>query len=1006
MSRAAKTRDARDATRGSKTRTREHSTTLTKEQLRAVTHERGPLLVLAGAGTGKTRVLVERIAWLVRARHVPPQHMLALTFTERAANELQTRVDDALPLNAHQPWIGTFHGFGEYALREFALRSGLTPAFRLHTAPEGWLLLKRHLFSLPLQQYRPLGNPTKFVAALVEFFSSAKDQGITPEALAAYAASANQEVGVKSQESAKRSAADSQRTSLDSRLHWRELAAAYRAYVDLQRKEGVLDFGDLLLETLRLLRDRPEVRQRLQERFPHILVDEFQDTNLSQSALLELLAAGDVERRAPPPTSLWRSLVVASDDDQAIYAFRGSNVDNVLRFRDRFPGTKIVVLTDNFRSPQPLLDHAYQLIQHNNPYRLEATAGVRKRLTASGDREQLNGEGAPAEHVHFPTEEQELRFVTGEILKLVDTGNAYRDIAILTRTNAQAAEIVEALLRADIPHVTAEARGLLARPEIKDVLAYFRLLASPTDGHALFRLLTLDALGIPPTDRARLLGATLKGSRTALEVLEDSLASSSLSAEAVKGVESLTRLLTDHLARYRTLRLSHVLHEFLQRSGVLKAAVQTAERHPEVLPNLQAFLSYLRALEGSSMHADLLDVLALLDAAVEGGEGPPAATLPTDTDAVRVLTVHAAKGLEFPLVFLAGAVADRFPSRNRHQPLELPDDLLAQESFADLTDREVHVLEERRLFYVALTRARLRFVVTSSAIGPGGRRTRKPSPFIAEADILSTTVPADTQTAEEQLALPLLEAVAPHPARDLATSLSATKINDYETCPWKYRFKYVLQVPTPPSPALSFGSTIHNVLRDVGREVAEGRRPTVADALRWYQALWIADGYESVEHEAERKASGTVALRTYLAAHPELLARAPLFIEEPFSLPLPSTRLTGRIDRVERLPDGTVVVTDFKTGAGKGKEAASDFQLSLYALAARRALGRNPDRLRLSFIEVGRDDETTRPEAEDETTIARVENLAQRIRGGDFTPTPGRWCAQCDFWRICDYAAR
>ncbi len=494
--------------------------------------------------------------------------------------------------------------------------------------------------------------------------------------------------------------------------------------------------------------------------------------------------------------------------------------------------------------------------------------------------------------------------------------------------------------------------------------------------------------------------------RTALEILADARLRATLAREALPGIERLTRVLADHLTRYRTLRPSLVLHEFLQGTGLLKAAVQTTERHPEVLPNLQAFLGYLRTLEGNAPHADLLDVLTLLDAAVEGGEGPPAATLPADTDAVRVLTVHAAKGLEFPTVFLTGVTADRFPARNRHRPLELPDDLLPQASFAGLEDRDLHVLEERRLMYVALTRARQRCVITSSATHPGLRRRRKPSPFIAEAGIPSRGVAADTRTAEEQLALPLTTAAVPPPTGDRATSVSATKISDYQTCPWKYRFKYVLRVPTPPSAALSFGSTVHNVLRDLGRAVAEGQRPTAGDALQWYGSLWIADGYESAEHEAERKTRGAAALRTYLEAHPELLERAPLEVEVPFALPLPSTRLTGRIDRVDRLPDGLVLVTDFKTGEGKGKDAASDQQLSLYALAARRALGINPDRLRLSFVEAGRDDDTTRPETEDEKTVAQVEGIAARIRSGDFHPTPGRWCAQCDFWRICDYAER
>lgn len=964
---------------------------LTTAQRRAVTHGRGPCLVLAGAGTGKTHVLVERIAWLIGTRHVSPQHILALTFTEKAADELQARVDAAVPISAFQPWIGTFHAFGEAVLREEAVQLGLSPSFRILTPPEAWLLLKRHLFDLPLQRYRPLGNPTRFVPALAQFFSACKEQGITPEALASYA---RQGSGVGGRGTTARVKRDPRRTTPDSRPEWRELADVYRASVDLQRREGVMDFGDLLLETLRLFAEHPEAVQKYRARYPEILVDEFQDTNATQFQLLELLGA--------PPANL----LAVSDDDQAIYAFRGSNVEHVIAFQERFGGPAALSLTDSFRSPQVLLDHAYRLIQHNNPYRLEATAGVSKKLTSrvpeAGNRKLATG----VQHLHFATEEEEFAWVGSEILRLVEGGSAYGDLALLTRTNAQAADLVPSLLRRDIPHVVAEARGLLARPEVQDILAYFRLLADPTDARALFRLAVHPAVGLNELDTARLLADLRRRKDVVLATLQDEPLLARCSESGRVGLRRLAHLVRQHLTRLRTLTPSTIFLEFLEGSGLLKAAVAASDRHPEVLPNLQAFLGYLRQLERGA-RGDFFELLEVLEAAIEGGEGPAAAHLPAEVDAVRVLTVHAAKGLEFPVVFLVGASADRFPARGRHRPLELPPDLLpAMAAFSGLDDRHAHILEERRLFYVALTRARERLILTSSAAAAGTRRTRKPSPFIAEAGIPSLVIAVGETTPEQQLALPLTTPVVPQPPADAAVRLTASKIADYTTCPWKYRFRYVLGVPTPPSAALAFGTTIHDVLRDLGRAVADGQRPALADALRLYDQRWVSDGYADRQHEAARKESGRVALTAYLTAHRELLERAPLAVEASFALQLPTTKLTGRIDRIDRLADGSVLVTDFKTGEGKGKEAATDVQLSLYALALRRAFGWSPGTLKLSFVETGREEETTRLAAVDAETEQYVEELAGRIRRGDFRATPGFHCRFCDFRNICDHAER
>lgn len=967
-------------------------THLTKAQRAVVTHEEGPALVIAGAGTGKTRVLVERIAWLTKHRGVLPQNILALTFTEKAAAELESRVDLALPISAFRPWVGTFHGFGEYILREEAFTAGLDPRFRILSAPEAWLLLKRNVFALPLSHYRPLGNPTKFVQALVEFFSHAKDQGITPEKMEDYAKMRS-----------------NKNTSEDESAGIGELAAVYRAYVTLQRQYGAFDFGDLLLETIRIFRERPDVLKKIRARFTHVLVDEFQDTNATQLELLELLAGGA------------GNLLVASDDDQAIFAFRGSNIGNVLQFRQRFPGASLLVLTDNFRSPQIILDAAYRLIQQNNPYRLEASEGISKRLmsrTGVGGRESGVGKTASQpdtqhpipdtpviEHRHFSTEEEEFAWIAEDILRLIDEGYAYRDIAVLARTNAQAGDFASSLLRRDIPHTVSESRGLLARPEVKDALAYFRLLGDPRDARSLFRLLSHPAFGIPSTDRSHVLGELRHAPEAALPFLRRPELQERIAPSSREGSLRLADILERHLDTFRTLRPSAVYLEFLERSGMLKHAIRESDRHPEVLPNLQAFLAYVRALEHGVTDSDTLEFLELIDAAADSGQGPPAADLPPETDAVRLLTVHAAKGLEFPMVFVIGATADRYPARGRKRPLELPPELAPVSAMlAELDDREAHVLEERRLFYVAITRARQRLVVTSSAATAGLRTRRKPSPFITEAEIPSTVMTGKPLSPSEQLTLPFAVSAPVHPPADRALTLSASKIGEYETCPLKYNFRYVVQVPTPPQHTLSFGNSMHAVLHRLGTATLSGQRPSLDDALLWFDQQWIPEGYISPEHAAARKEAGGAALRAYLSAHPELLATPPLAVEVPFSLQLSTTRITGRIDRIDRAENGAVIITDFKTGEGKGKDASTDTQLSIYALATRKSLGLEPATLRFAYVETGGEEASTRTPEQDTETARQIEDVAARIRRGEFHATPGYWCRFCDFRKICDYA--
>ncbi|MBI1863431.1 UvrD-helicase domain-containing protein [Candidatus Microgenomates bacterium] len=339
------------------------------QQLEAVKYNDGPLLIIAGAGTGKTTTLVEKVHHLINQNLAKPEEILALTFTEKAAQEMETRVDERLPYGYTQTWISTFHSFADTILRTDISHIGLSPGYRLMTEAETISFLRERLFMFDLKYFRPLGNPNKFLSSLLQHISRLRDEDVTPEDYQKWVDQAGAD-DVEPEELQKR----------------RELAHVYKVYQEIKVKEAVFDYGDLIHYLLVLFRKRPNILNQYRKQFKYILVDEFQDTNIAQYAMVKLLA--------PPESN--PKLTVVGDDSQAIYKFRGASVSNILTFMKDFPTAKNVSLLTNYRSDQAILDHAYRLIKFNDPDTLEAQLGISKKLVASRNME-------PAMDVEGPT---------------------------------------------------------------------------------------------------------------------------------------------------------------------------------------------------------------------------------------------------------------------------------------------------------------------------------------------------------------------------------------------------------------------------------------------------------------------------------------------------------------------------------------------------------------------------------------------------------------------------
>ena len=432
---------------------------LNEEQQQAAEHGEGPLLIIAGAGTGKTTVITQRIKYLILERQVAPSEILALTFTEKAASEMEERVDVALPYGYTQLWIETFHAFCDRILRSEAVHIGLNPAYKLATEAESILFLRKNLFKLKLNYFQPLSNPYKFLQGFLTHVSRLKDDDITPEDYAAFAEKLKDDDSVEPDEVKK----------------MLELSQAYKIYEGLKAKEGVMDFGDLISNVLKLFRMRKNVLAEYQNSFKYILIDEFQDTNFAQNQMAILLA-GDR-----------KNITVVGDDDQSIYRWRGAAISNIIQFKKHFLDAKIVTLTKNYRSTQEILDRAYQVIQFNNPDRLEVKEKIDKKLFAN-----RTDVGEKVEFQCSNRAENEAEFVAKKIKKLVrEKKYDYRDFAILVRANDHAQPFTRALERTGVPYQFLGPGRLFQQDEIKDLIAYLKVLYNFEDNASVYRLLTM-----------------------------------------------------------------------------------------------------------------------------------------------------------------------------------------------------------------------------------------------------------------------------------------------------------------------------------------------------------------------------------------------------------------------------------------------------------------------------------------------------------------------------------
>ncbi|KKQ74400.1 MAG: hypothetical protein US95_C0026G0005 [Candidatus Woesebacteria bacterium GW2011_GWB1_38_5] len=981
---------------------------LNEEQLRAVKHKNGPLMIIAGAGTGKTTVITERVKYLIEKKLATPPEILALTFTEKAAAEMQERIDVALPLGYTQMWISTFHAFCDRILKNEALQIGLNPKYKLNTQSESIQFFRKNLFKFELEYFRPLGNPTKFIDGMLQHFSRLQDEDVKPSE---YLAWVNPKSEIRNPKREKSKSVTRNPLTEEQTIElqkWQELARAYKMYDELKTKEGVMDFGDLIVKTLELFRKRPNVLKEYQKKFKYILVDEFQDTNISQNELVKLLAGKE------------GNITVVLDDDQSIYRFRGAAVSNALYFRKFYPKAKVITLVNNYRSDQEILDRAYSLIQFNNPDRLEVVEKINKKLISQVKYPDTVDERI--EFIHSDRVENEAEVVAKEIETLTanppsrkaSEGLAlynYKDISILVRANNHAEPFMRALSRYGTPYQFLGPGRLFKQTEIVDLISYMKVLYDFDDSISMYKLLSIEYFEIPPRDLIKITNYARQKNLSLFEVSE-TVTDVSVSDDTKDKIGKIIKIISEQQKQINKETAGQLLYNFLNETGLilklLSPDTPLAERRAK---NISKFFDKLKTYEVEHEDASVRAVVDWIDLASELGESPLAADTDwTDINAVNILTIHSSKGLEFPVVFLVNLVSQRFPTNERREQIPIPEELIKEV----LPQGDYHIQEERRLFYVGMTRAKERLYLTAADYYGEGKREKKISPFVYEA--MGDKFADIKETTDDSKQLSFLEYKPTVDSRPLAASekihvdfLSYSQIETFKICPLHYKLKYIYKLPTPPSSSQSFGNSFHQVMKEFYDVVKKGEKPNLDLMYKILEGKWISDGYTSKAHETRSYEKIKKFLKHYLENlfDPKVL---PIQTEQPFTVIMDNLKVGGKIDRVDHNGNGIHII-DYKTGANPitQKEADSDLQLSIYALAATHIpeypFNRKPEDIKLSlyYFDTPQIVTTLRTKEQLENAKKQILDYKKQIEESDFKCSHGYLCVEmeCEYKLFC-----
>ena len=942
---------------------------LNEAQRAAVTHVSGPMLVVAGAGTGKTKVITSRISYLIKHGHAKASEILALTFTEKAAREMSERLSSLIGWEALSVSVMTFNAFGAQLLNDYGAHIGRKTSGGLLNEIQKSLLLMQRYDDIKFQYYGPQADTFAFVTVITDYIGKLQNAGVSARNYRSYV----DELKVSDE-----------LTAADI-AEQHDLASLYEAYEQAKQDSGTYDYDDQLALPLEILKRLPHLAARLGRRYKFILVDEYQDTSPVQDALL---------RELVPPGG---NLFAVGDDDQAIYGFRGADITNILDFTAHY-GVKIpVALVHNYRSGQPILDAAYRLIVNNNPERLETRLGLDKQLQGTHANGRVNFRA-------YRSPSNELAAVVDELEQRMKQGAQASDMAVLARSNDKLRQYANSLRQRGIPFAISTAVNIFEQRELIQLWYALNWVGHRAREEAIGHVAMGPYGGMTASDWR----AVAERARNDLSGFE-----AALRAQADDGQPAAIALV-GRLDAWRDWALSMSVGELAYRmvfeavDDVAPVGQNLRERAVAGAGDVQ--LRIFRVFDDlARLFGQMNDYLTIQELTTGdrslGGylavfPVPPSLEVSeTDgaADGIQLLTVHAAKGLEFPVVYLVNTTESSWRERSGGGGLVVPPELQLRHDLP-----AVH--EQRRLMYVAVTRAKTELIITAPVASEGGQK-QKISQLVTELLGEEPIIEIEAETSniinnslqKIQRYAPLqsqLSGSLPYEQADGWIQLSVSDLYAYSRDPHTFMLEKILKLGEVGTWKAAFGVLIHALIQTYYEGVQDGMVPTRDELLQSTRDKWSTRGFETpAQAEAGLKLAQATMARFY--DREQATPRVIRAIEHPLSLEISEAKLrvTGRIDAMFDTADG-LEVRDFKTGDKRDEvklaEAARDsFQLRTYALGLQELSGQAPAIVTLDYVVTGAEGSAKLSPLIIKNHRDKLAKLAAGLRAHDFSPAPG-----------------
>ena len=1013
---------------------------LNSEQTKAVTHQGSPLLVIAGPGSGKTLVIIERVKHLVKTG-IKSSEILCLTFTEKAAEEMKQRLEKEKIIDTT---ICTFHSFAKTALDENFLDSGLGDSQGILKKPSQLVWGLRNLDNFGFENIEVVNNQVSIIDALIEAISNFKEEMITPDQFQKYI-----------DDKLKQNISDEERDYL---LKHYDLNKVYKRYQEFEKEKAVIDFDDMVTKTVYMFQNKPLVLSEYQKKYKYILVDEFQDNNYAQFQIVKLLTKDG-------------NITVVGDNDQSVFKFQGAYIGIFEDFRKHFTNVTEIELNQNYRSTKNIVKVASSL--------LEVDTNRRKKLLYSEEED-----GEKTKVVVCTDESGEVEYIVKTIRELIGkpiirrddapSPLRYRDFAILSRRKVEGEKFAKALKSYGIPTTFIGESNIFSSAVIMDMLSYLKIVNSPTDtGIELFRLMKNHGISEQNiaiiNEDARKKAHSVEDSNRDF-VLDSMRQFNELPITQKAELKEIVEQIDQIIKLESTMIVSDLVYEIMiSISGLYKKALQSDTpqntKNRLLLDKLLEVARDYQILNINGTLTDFIDHLSIL--------GKFDIELEEDVvieDTVHVMTMHKSKGKEYPVVFVTDLAEDRFPSNYKERKFHVPKDLLKGIK-REIDEKGLHIEEERRLFYVAMTRAKNLLYITYPKRYQNNKNDKNPSQFLQEInydknpliDLVtfqgSSKIQLQSQDVVERIKLELQdEAVRsinqmqlqsaiyriielarikhyqkngkskefnpqdvlkvdfadinldiplgeePRPGikkEDLI--LSPSSISTYSDCPLKFKYQKILRVPTPSSSTLDLGTTIHKVVEDLAKLREKGITPTEEVAMNILSENRM---FRSYQNKTEYKRS-TDRIKTMVNTYLEWERKSPNEVvakEVDFQIEVDGVQFIGRIDRVEKNPQGEFEVIDFKSGnVRKSRNTIkTDPQMNIYALGVKQLYGKLPKKASLFYLEHRTVTYDITEEQVDEA-LKPIKQMIKLILDEKFEPTPSiQACMFCDYQSVCD----